>query len=209
MKRAHVVPSLVFGALTLATVGCSRPYFTWSPREPLASRRGRVAISVDDARQGDHEIVGRAFGVGGIPEDVRVGANEPSERLRRLLTEASLTAGIGLADPAETPSARVSLRLATMMCHGETSKAQAALQVIFTITDAGGSPRLAPETIALTGKSRGCKDAYYELFDHLLDEVAARLVEGPAHEAVLQPPEPISRTSPRDKPTAFAAAPLL
>lgn len=195
--------------LSLLPLGaCNRPYFVWSPREPLASRHGRVALAVDDRRPGDHGIVGRGFGIGGIPEDVRVADAEPHDRLQRLLVEATLTAGIGIADVAEPPTARVSLALDALACDGATLAARADIRVTLAIAGADGTPRLAPETFALVGKGRGCRLAYYEAFDRLLDELAARLVEGPVHDAVLDArgAEPTTRATPGDRPTAVAAA---
>ena len=176
---------LVALALSGVASGCNRPYFSWSLREPLAARHGRVALAVEDRRTGDRAVIGRAFGFGGIPLEIRIGEDEPRERLSRLLTEATFTAGVGVAGVGDAPSARVTLSLEALACRGETMTARAEVRVRLAIADVQGVPRIEPETLVLDGKARGCRLAYYAAFDRLLDELGARLVEGPAHDAVL------------------------
>ena len=162
--------------------GCNRPYLAWSQREPLASRRGHVAVVVDDHRTGS---LGTAYGFAGVPLAVEVSPDEPRARLERLVSEALFTAGLGLADPARASTARVRLGIEALTCDGKHLYARSTVVVTFAVEDLAGAPVVGPERIELPGSGRGCQAAYSDSLDRLFDELGARLVEGPAHEAAL------------------------
>ena len=180
MRRALFV--LVLAGCTRVLAGCNRPYLTWTLREPLASRRGHVAVAVDDHRAGS---LGTAYGFAGVLLDVNIPPDEPRFRLERLVSEALYTAGLGLADPARASTARVRLGIEALTCDGKHLHARSTVVVAFVVEDLAGAPVVGPEHIELSGSGRGCQDAYSESLDRLFDELAARLVEGPAHEAAL------------------------
>ena len=168
--------------------GCNRPYLTWTQREPLAARRGHVAVAVDDHRAGS---LGTGYGFAGVPRDVEVPRDEPRARLDRLVTEALYTAGLGLPDPTLALTARVRLGVETLACDGRKLRAKSTVAVVFSVEDPAGATQVGPERIELSGAGRGCEDAYADSLDRLFDELAARLVEGPAHQAALGvAPEP-------------------
>ena len=167
-----------------ALASCERPYLTWTPREPLSARRGRVAIAVEDHRP-DRGSLGRVFGWGGVPREIAVGSDHVRERIERLAKEATVTAGLGRGQPAEPPTARLRLDVDALGCDGLGARAHATLSVRLSIAAPDGAPRLAPTVIDTRGDGRGCQAAFEGALDLLLDELAARLVDGPAHDAAL------------------------
>lgn len=185
MRRALVVTTLA-GLALAGLAGCNPPYLTWAQREPLAARRGHVIVSIEDHRSGS---LGTAYGFAGVPLAVELAPDEPRARLERLVSEALYTAGLGLAapsyGPARTPTARVRLGIEAMTCDGKHLRARSTVAVAFSVEDLAGATIVGPERIELAGNGRGCQDAYRESLDRLFDELAARLVEGPAHQAAL------------------------
>jgi hypothetical protein len=165
-------------------MGCERPYLIWTPREPLSARRGSVAVSVEDHRA-DTASLGRAFGWGGVPRDIVVRPDHVRERFERLAKEATITAGLGLVQPAEVPTARLKLDVDALDCDGVGRRAKATLSVRLSIAAADSSPKLAAQVIAAQGEGSGCQTALAVALDVLLDELASRLVEGPAHDAAI------------------------
>jgi hypothetical protein len=176
----------VVGAVTLAA--CEPPYLTWTPREPLAARRGHVAVSVEDRRPGDLAKLGRAFGWAGAPRDILVDRDHVRARIERLTKEATVTAGLGLWTPAEAPSARLRVSVDALSCDGTRLDAHATLLVHYSIHDADGSQRLAPQTVTTTSNGHGCELAFEHALDTLMDELSSAFVEGPVHDALVPPP---------------------
>jgi hypothetical protein len=177
-------------ALLLVSAGCNTPYLAWTPREPLAARRGRVAIAVEDRRERPGEL-GVAYGFGGVPEIVRVDATEPRMRLARLAMEALYTSGLSPRDPAGIPTARLALALDELRCDGRHFRAHATIVLSWTVLAPDGTQRTAPVKLTLSGKGHGCGDAFHDVLDQVLDELAAALVEGPAHDAAIGPADPV------------------
>jgi len=172
-------------ATSVLLVGCERPYLTWTPREPLSARRGKVSIAVEDHREGDKRALGRAFGWGGVPREILVADDHVRERIERLAKEATITAGLGLPAPAEEPTSRLHIEIDALFCDGLTMNARATLSVRFSITTPEGVVRFPTQLIDARGKGHGCQAALALALDELLDELAARLVDGPAHDAAL------------------------
>ena len=183
MKHAREAALALTAILGLAA--CERSYLTWTPREPLSARRGRVSVAVEDHRAGDKRALGRAFGWGGVPRDILVDGDHVRARIERLAKEATVTAGLGLPAPAEEPTSRLHLDIDALSCDGLDLTARATLSVRFSITTPEDEPRLPTQVIDARGKGHGCQDALGVALDVLLDELAARLVEGPAHDAAL------------------------
>jgi hypothetical protein len=182
---ARAARGVVVLCVALGMSGCERPYLIWTPREPLSARRGQVAISVEDHRAARGSL-GRAFGWGGVPREIIVADDHVRDRLERLAKEATITAGLGLLQPAQPPTARLRLDVDTLDCDGTGRRAHAALAVRMTIVSpADGNARFGPQLIDARAEGRGCQAALAGALDVLLDELAARLVEGPAHEAAL------------------------
>jgi len=176
MKRA-----LAFAALLAA---CSRPYLTWTPREPLSARRGHVQVVVEDRRV-DRALLGRAFVWGGAPVEIRVRGDEVQSRVERLAKEAVVTAGLGLGATAEPPTGRLLVDVDALECDGSSWHARASLSVRASVTAPDGTTRVRPIVIDGKGEGSGCQLAHSGALDVLLDELAARLFEGPMHDAVL------------------------
>lgn len=172
----------------LASLGpaCARPYLRWTPREPLTARRGKLAILVDDVRTGDPRVLGRAYGFGGVPRDVILDEGEVATRLGQLGREAATTAGLGLASTGEAPDARIQLRLEVLRCDGRGRTARAELALAWAITGPDGTPRTDAMRVDAKGSGSGCELAVRDVLDQLLDELAAKLVSGPSHEAVFE-----------------------
>jgi hypothetical protein len=177
-------------ALVLLAAGCNAPYLTWTPREPLAARRGQVSIAVEDHRAQPGEL-GVAYGFGGVPVEVRVDDTEPRARLLRLATEALYTSGLSPRDPAGIPSARLALALDELRCEGTRYRAHATISLSWNVLAPDGTQRTAPAHLTLRGKGHGCGDAFHDVLDQVLDELAAALVEGPAHDAAIGPADPV------------------
>jgi hypothetical protein len=181
MKRALAFAALGFTALL---GGCNRPYLTWTPREPLAARRGHVQVIVED-RRADRALLGRAFGWGGARMEIRVRGDEVQARVERLTKEAVVTAGLGLGATAEPPTGRLLIDVDAIECDGTSWHARASLSVRVAVAAPDGMMRVSPIVIDGKGEGRGCQLAFAGALDVLLDELAARLVEGPVHDAVL------------------------
>jgi hypothetical protein len=171
------------GMVTLA--GCEPPYLTWTPREPLAARRGHIAISVEDQRPGDPAKLGRAFGWGGEPRDILVDRDHVRARIERLTKEATVTAGLGLWTPGEAPSARLRVEVDALSCDGTGLDAYATLLVYYSIYDADGSRRLGPQPVPTISRGHGCEVAFEHALDTLMDELSSAFVEGPVHDALV------------------------
>ncbi len=163
---------------------CERPYLTWTPREPLSARHGRVAVAVDD-RRADRALLGHAFGWGGTPREILADRDHARARVERLTKEALVTAGVGLFTPGEPPTARLAVEIDAMACEGLGRAARADVALRLTVRAADGTARLAAQAIAARGEGRGCQAAFEKALDEVLDELGARFVEGATHEALL------------------------
>jgi hypothetical protein len=117
--------------------------------------------------------------------EIRVGGDEVQSRVERLTKEAVVTAGLGLGATAEPPTGRLILDVDALECNGSNWKARASLSVRVSAAAPDGASRVAPIVIDGKGEGRGCQLALAGALDVLLDELAARLVEGPLHDAVL------------------------
>jgi hypothetical protein len=77
--------------------------------------------------------------------------------------------------------------LEALRCDGLTRRARASLSVKWAILDPDGAPRTDAMSFSASGTGPGCERALGDALDQLLDELAAKLVEGPVREAVLGP----------------------
>jgi hypothetical protein len=136
-------------ALTLSAVGCG-PYLQYKSMPPSASPVGKIIVDVRDSREPNaggkkHEQVGMQTGSFGIPSPIR--AESPTivvETMRRLGSEAAMSAGIGVttsdADPSAT--ARVIVDVQRLWCYRPVYKADVTAAV--TVTDGAGQQIRVP-----------------------------------------------------------------
>jgi hypothetical protein len=117
--------TLSFAALSLLAVGCG-PYLQYRSQPPAPSPAGKVIVEVRDSREpkkgGDKkEEVGVRTGAFGIPDEIRVDSPMTvTETMHKLVTEAALASGIGVAAQGQEASAtaRVVVDINRLWCAG-------------------------------------------------------------------------------------------
>src|SRR6185312_13748662 len=96
MRRLGLIG--LWGATLVSAAGCGGELMTWRKQPPAPSLAGKVVITVADRRAGSQ---------GG------------ADRIRTLVAEAALTAGVGVAPPGDgSGTARLAVEIHNMWCDG-------------------------------------------------------------------------------------------
>jgi len=184
--RRMVLASLA-GALLALSAACT-PVMSWRAQPAAPTLTGKVSVAVTDKRVGpqggdDPSVIGTERGALMIPSAIRLSEpTEAADRLRELVTQAALTAGIGVADGAGT---RIAVEVRNMWCEGVImAYTKAYLVGVMSVLGPDGAPRTAPMNISVEAGSGDCKRAYIQMLTNAYSQVAALLSQPPVKAAI-------------------------
>lgn len=185
--RRMVLASLA-GTLLAMAAACT-PVMSWRAQPAAPTLTGKVTVAVTDKRTGpqggdDPSVIGTERGALLIPSAIRLSEpTEPADRLRELVTQAALTAGIGVAPDGR--GARIALEVRNMWCEGVImAYTKAYLIGAMTVLGPDGAPRTAPMNISVEAASGDCKRAYIDMLTNAYSQIAALLSQPTVKAAV-------------------------
>jgi hypothetical protein len=129
-------------ALALLAVGCG-PYLQYRAMPPSPSPVGKIIVDVRDSREPKagglkHEEVGMRTGAFGIPDEIRVESpTMVSDTIRKLVSDAAMSAGLGVTANPSDPSAtaRLIVDVQRLWCTGYRPAYKADVTASVTVTD--------------------------------------------------------------------------
>lgn len=184
---------LSFAALLLLAVGCG-PYLQYRSMPPAPSPAGKAIVEVRDNREpkrgGDKkEQVGMHTGAFGIPDAIRVESPMTvTETIQKLVTEAALSAGIGVAGKGEEGSAtsRVVVDISRLWCTGYSPVYKGDVTASMTVLDPGGQQvRVVGQPVHGEDGGMDCKRIYKKALTDFFNNARALFAMPQVHDAVV------------------------
>jgi hypothetical protein len=184
--------TLSFAALALLAVGCG-PYLQYRSQPPAPSPAGKVIVEVRDNREpkrgGDKkEEVGVRTGAFGIPDEIRVDSPMTvTETIYKLVSQAALSAGVGVAGKGEEPSAtaRVIVDINRLWCAGYNPVYKGDVTASLTVLDPGGQQvRVVGQPLHGEDGGMECKRIYKKALTDLFNNARALFAMPQVHDAV-------------------------
>ncbi|HXU70522.1 MAG TPA: hypothetical protein VN947_14390 [Polyangia bacterium] len=180
MRRLGLIG--LWGATLVSAAGCGGELMTWRKQPPAPSLAGKVVITVADRRAGsqggdDPSLVGSEHGALFIPHALRLsGPTEAADRIRTLVAEAALTAGVGVAPPGDgSGTARLAVEIHNMWCDGiSLAYTKARLIASAIVTGPEGAVR-ANMPLQVEGAGAHCSDAYETMLNNAYSSASAQM----------------------------------
>jgi hypothetical protein len=189
MRR--MVLASIAGTLLATAAACGGPIMSWRGQPASLAQTGKVTVAVTDRRVGpqggdDPSVIGSERGALMIPSAIRLSEpTEAADKLRELVTQAALTAGIGVVDAGG--KARIAVDVQNMWCEGIfAAYTKARLGGLLNVLGPDGTPRTAAMPIQVEGAAGDCKSAYQQMLTNAYSQVAA-LLSQPAVKAAVGP----------------------
>lgn len=179
MRRLLVA---VAGATLVGQGGCGGELMTWRTQPPAPSLAGKLVITVADRRAGneggdDPSLVGSEHGALFIPHALRLsGPTEAADKIRRLVSEAARTAGVGVAPPGDTSgTARLAVEIHNLWCDGiSLAYTKARLIASAIVTGPEGAVR-GNMPLQVEGAGAHCSDAYETMLTNAYSSASAQM----------------------------------
>jgi hypothetical protein len=176
MPRLFCLPLLI-----VAAAGCG-PYlqYTAQPRSPTPS--GKIIVDVRDNREpkfgGEKKNeVGIQSGAFDLPSTIRVESGTTvADTMRRLIGDAALAAGVGVAATTDDPgaTARVVVEVTRLWCTGYRPAYRADITVNLSIADpTGREVRLPPQAVHAENGGLDCRRGYQRALTEFLNNTKA------------------------------------
>jgi hypothetical protein len=176
----------------MIATACSSSELTWRAQPPAPALAGKLIITVADHRVGpqggdDPRIIGSERGALLIPNTLKLSEpTDAADTIRRLLVGAALTAGVGVAAPGETGSAKLAVEIHNLWCDG-VMLAYTKARLVATLSALGpdGSTRVA-DTPPLQMESGGasCRDAYEKMLTNAYSAAVSIMMTPPIKAAL-------------------------
>lgn len=182
-------PSLL--ALSLFAAGCGGTYLQYKPMPPAPTPAGKIIVEVRDSREtgkgGDHkERVGMMTGTFGIPSPVKASSpTEVSEVMARLIGEAAMSAGIGVAAPNDPgATSRVIVDVQRLWCTGYSPVYKGDVTASLQIMDpAGQQLRIPGQPLHADDTGMDCRRIYRKALTDLFKNAQALFAQAQVHAA--------------------------
>jgi hypothetical protein len=172
-----------FALLSLVAVGCG-PYLQYKSQPAAPSPAGKIIVEVRDSREpkvgGDKkELVGLQTGAFGIPTAIKVGSpTTVSETMQKLVGEAAMSAGVGVAGKGEEAgaTARVIVDVQRFWCTGYNPVYKGDVTASVMITDPNGQQIRVPGQ-PMHGEDGGmnCQSIYRKALTNFFNNTKAML----------------------------------
>jgi hypothetical protein len=164
---------------------------SWRAQPPAPTLTGKATVVVTDKRRGpqggdDPSVIGSERGAFMVASPVRLSEpTEAADKLRDLVTQAALTAGIGVAPAAG--GARIALDVHDLWCDGVwLAYTKARLVGVMAVLGPDGAPRTAAMPVQVEAGGGDCKGAYQHMLSNAFSAVTS-LLSSPAVKAAVGP----------------------
>jgi hypothetical protein len=185
---------MVLGGLAVTllalSAACGGPIMSWRAQPPAPALTGKAAVVVTDKRRGpqggdDPSVIGSERGAFLVASAVRLAEpTEAADKLRDLVTQAALTAGIGVG-PAG--SARIALDVHDLWCEGVVmAYTKARLVGVMAVLGPDGAPRTPAMPVQVEAGGGDCKRAYQHMLSNAYSEITS-ILSTPAIKAAVGP----------------------
>jgi hypothetical protein len=174
---------LSLAALSFVVVGCG-PYLRYTAQPPAPSPAGKVVVDVRDSREpkagGDHkEQVGTQTGAFGVPTPIKVDSPATvTDTMRKLVSEAAMAAGIGVAQKGEegAATARVVVDIQRFWCTGYNPAYKGDVTASVSVQDAQGqTTRVVGQPVHGEDGGMSCQSIYKKALTDFFNNTKALL----------------------------------
>lgn len=197
-------PALALCTLVAVAAGCGpHRYLIWEAAPPAPSVMGRAAITVTDRREPkkggqDPSVVGFQRDGWGIPHPIHIGdAMQLSMDMHDLLTQAALSAGVGVTPPGQEGGAtsRIVVEIQNFWCDGYWPVFKGGVVASVTVIDpASNQVRIPGQPLQSEGQDGNCRGAFHRSLNNLVMTARALFATPQVHDALVAaggaPPPP-------------------